>query len=236
MTLRLHNQKAGSLRKAASILQHSINNHEYISKKNVAPRMSDDEIKEIGESVGLGLKDTVKDTLPAQRRSKRATAPGKPQQASRDRMRHAADNPCYLCYRFGHTGRDHHLPKEWPDKVDHPSKTVRKEWTIIKKQSKDVNDEEISYHGVAKLHNVNMTSWPTVLQQRGLVMILAECVKLELWVDQTQVGMTCKAADCVTPEKYKPAPWINRSQWNPPYSRWSGSKIWIPSWTSWKLV
>ena len=83
------------------------------------------------------------------------------------------------------------MPKEWPDEVDHRWKTVRKKWT---------------YHDVAKLHNVNTATWPTVPQRRGLVMILAECVKLEFWVDQTEVGTTCKAADCVTPEKYKPAP------------------------------
>ena len=135
--------------------------------------MSDDEILKIGESVALGLKDTLKDscgTSAPQRSSKRATELRKPQQASRYRMRHASDNPCYLCYRFGHTGRDHDLPKKLPDEVDHGWKTVRKKWTIIKEQSKDVNDEEISYHDVAKLHNVNTATWPTVPQRRGLVM------------------------------------------------------------------
>ena len=83
-------------------------------------------------------------------------------------MRHAADNPCYLCYHFGHTGRD----QEWLDEVDHRWNTVRKKWTIIKEQSKDVNDEEILYHEVAKLHNVNTANRPTFPQRRCLVMIL----------------------------------------------------------------
>ena len=68
-----------------------------------------------------------------------------------------------------------------------------------------MNDEEISYHNVAQLHNVNTATWPTVPRRRGSVMFLAECVKLEFWVDQTEVRTTCRAADCVTPEKYKPA-------------------------------
>ena len=134
----------------------------------MASRTSDDEIEKIGESVGLGLKDTLKDicgTAASQRHSKRATGPAKLQQASRYRMQNAVDSLCYLCYRFGHTGRDHDLPKEWPDEVDHRWKTVRKKWTIIKEQCKDVNDEEISHHGMAKLHNVNTATWPTLAQR-----------------------------------------------------------------------
>ena len=121
-------------------------------------------------------------------------------------MRHAAGNPCYLCYRLGLPGQDRDWPKDWSDEVNHPWKAVCKKSTIIKEQSKDVNDQEISYQDVAKLHNVNTASWSTVTRRCALVMILAQCVKLEFGVDQTEVGTTCKAADCVTPEKYKPAP------------------------------
>ena len=136
----------------------------------MASRMSDNEIRKIGESVALGLKDTLRDicgTSAPQRHSKRATAPAKPQQASEYSMRHAADHPCYLCYCFGHTGRHHDLPKKWPDEVDNRWKTVRKKWTIIKEQCKDVNDEEISYYDGAKVHNVNTATWPTVPQRLG---------------------------------------------------------------------
>ena len=85
-------------------------------------------------------------------------------------------------------------------------KQCAKKKTIIKEQSEDVNDEEIFYHDVAKLHNVNTANWPIAPQQRGLVMISAECVKLDFWVDQKRVRTTCQGASCVTPEEYNPAP------------------------------
>ena len=69
---------------------------------------------------------------------------------------------------------------------------MRKKWTIIKEQSKDVNDEEISYHDVAKLHNVNTATWPTVPQRRGLVMILAECENSNFGLTRRRSGPPAK--------------------------------------------
>ena len=172
----------------------------------MSSRFTDDEMKALGASVAAGLKDTLKDLVqPANRRERRPKPKaGSGRNESRYRLRHAQENPCYLCCQYGHTGRDHSLPKEWPEEVDQRWRNTRKKWNIIKEQAKDINDDEIPYTEVARLNNVSTEGWPTVTQKQGLAIVLAAASGLELWVEKGQIGTSRKPAECFTPEKYKP--------------------------------
>ena len=101
-------------------------------------------------------------------------------------------------------GRDHNLPNTWYEEVNQRRKRLQRKSTIIKEQSKDVNDEEIFFHAVAKLDKWNTSTWPRVTKEPGLTMVLAECVHPDFWVHQSHIGTMCERSACVTRENYRP--------------------------------